>query len=530
MFQSLMRCTAVVALLAGLTACSTTPLTTPVRLGNEPIAERTPDASRERADAVNFFREAPVTLLESAPVEGLKLVTEGGGRVPDVTIKEVNATPMKFAALLDQVSQEAGLSWRFAGKDTELMNKDVFYVQRSETQLAVVLNELSRITDSFISMSDDRIIVNQDALFVAKVPRMENSQDVLAEGLQNVGATEIFKDKLSGTISFRATRPVYESAQRLMKSLESGRDMIVYDFWLVDRVLTDKQGTGVDLNALNPNAGVDEDSILAGGSGALLSGKDLVDSFVSSTPAGIFVSGNLGQLDIAGAVSFLRTLGDTTTISRPTISLLSGAESSFKSGEKTQYISSINATADEGVTDTGSETEELETGLEIKIGGTYNGGVISTKFDLKLSELIEWQDYKVGDETLRLPRTTDRAMQANLEARPGDVMVLGGIIRDRNSKAGTNLPGTDIYPALGRQDEKVETVVLVRPRLVQIRPTGRPVSSETTFVEGGIHDLSRTAPAATAAESEGALAAPVDAAALVEDEARARRAIEGLAE
>jgi hypothetical protein len=50
---------------------------------------------------------------------------------------------------------------------------------------------------------------------------------------------------------------------------------------------------------------------------------------------------------------------------------------------------------------------------------------------------------------------------------------LGGIIRDRQDKTQRNLGATDIPTNRMAQSQKTETLIFVRPRLVQIRPTGR---------------------------------------------------------
>lgn len=83
------------------------------------------------------------------------------------------------------------MSWRIAGpqKDT-LLKQPIYFVQRSESLLKTVLDELSELSDAFYRVEGDRIIFSQDRLFVARVPRMADSQDILVSGLGSLGATE----------------------------------------------------------------------------------------------------------------------------------------------------------------------------------------------------------------------------------------------------------------------------------------------------------------------------------------------------
>jgi type II secretory pathway component GspD/PulD (secretin) len=454
-----------VAALTVLSACAGNDplLEGPRRLGEKTQAERSPDLSRLTSEAVNFFREKPVTILETDGKNQFALAADPGEKVPEVVVGEINATPMQFGPLLDQIAEKVGMSWRISGVGADdLMTRNVYFVQRSDALLEDVLEELSQITNAFIRVKGDRIIVSQEELFMARVPRMSGSQKILTLGLANLGATEIFQDDLSGTVSFRATRPVREAAQRLMTSMESGRDMIVYDFWLIDRSLRDSSGLGVDLaveGALGDfNIGV---------SGV----SDVVSTLGGGSPITAMVSTTMGGFDIASALTFLRALGDTETLARPTISLLSGTTSTFRTGQTESYIRSTEVVATSGDTTTsGTTVQDLETGIAIGLAGAYNSGVISTDFEIVVSELLEYQEFDTGSEKLRLPKTSQREMKAHLEARPGDVMVLGGIIRDQEMRTGRDIVGLGVPTGRSAESVKTETIILVRPRLVQIRP------------------------------------------------------------
>lgn len=503
------RMAAPLAILVALAACEGSGLPTKddfERLGDERIQDRNPDARRTADDAVNFFSEAPVTRLQTSQSNAFSLSTDPGQKVPRVPIGQINAAPMQFGALLNQIAEQAGMSWRISGpQKSELMNQDIYLVQRSETMLETVLKELSELTDAFYRVEGDRIIFSQDRLFVARVPRMAGSQDVFVEGLGSLGATDIFQDNLTGTVSFRATRPIYDSVKRLMRSLELGRDMIVYDFWLIDRDISDSSGLGGSID-LTWESGTDEAGIEIGGSSVV------ENLFGSATDRG-FVSGNLGDIGVEATARFLRSLGETETIARPTISMLSGGESSFSSGEKSEYIRSVNSDSNDGTTSSGTDVRSLETGVDITVEGSHNGGVISTAFEIDVSELLAFEEFDTGEVTLRLPRTAQRVLDAHLEARPGDVMVIGGIIRDTEDKDRTEITGIGVPTQTGKSANKTETIILVRPRLVQIRPSVGAGRTGMLEVEPGIGEM---------APDENPITD------VIEDEARARKLLDRL--
>lgn len=477
------------ALILSVAACADDGLPTDQdfqRIADTDIRDRSEGANRTRSQAVNFFAEQPVTRLYTSETNSFRLETDMGQEVPRVPIGEINAAPLRFGALLNQIAEQAGMSWRIVGGGAQdLLNQDVYFVQRSETMLETVLEELAEITEAFYKVEGDRIIFSQDRLFVVRVPRMANSQEVLIDGLGSLGATEIFSDVLSGTVSFRANRPTFEAARRLIDSLERGRDMIVYDFWLIDRNISDRAGLGAALD-IDGFGGLSDD-IEEGG--LTFGGNNIVSNLAGDGADGGFVSGNLGDIGLEATLDFLRALGETETVARPTISMLSGDESSFSSGESSEYIRSVNSSTEEGTTSSGTEVESLETGVDIDIEGAYNAGVISTSFEIAVSELIAFEEFDTGDVTLRLPRTAERDITAHLEARPGDVMVLGGIIREREDVDATEVTGTGVTTQRGKEAQKTETIILVRPRLVQIRPGRGMTGPGATEIEPGINEV-----------------------------------------
>ena len=325
--------------------------------------------------------------------------------------------------------------------------------------LETVLEELSKATNSFYKIEGDRIIFEQTRSFTTSIPRYAGSENTIRAGIESVGATNVFVDRITGAMTFRADRRSYHAILDLMRSFQAGRDMIVYDFWIIDRTLRDDAGAGVEISVSRN----DVESTLG-------SSQNLES--LSSGGDGLVFQGNLGNVDVEAALRFVRSLGQAETVARPTVSMLSGSEASLQSGEKYEYIRSIDTTSSDGDVESSTDVREIDTGVNIGVKGAHNAGVISSDLDIRLRDLIEFRNFETGEINLQLPRTSERNFTTQIEARPGDVMIIGGIIRDRQDKSQRNVAATSTPSSRTAQSVKTETIILVRPRLVQIRPTG----------------------------------------------------------
>lgn len=445
-----------------LTGCTSAPIKEPIQApGDRDISRRTPDSGLSRQDALNFFREKPVTVMQTDASQQFQLNTDIGGQVPRVSVDRLNAAPMNFTDILAQVGEQVGMSWSITGDGRdELLNRPVYYVQRNETMLETVLEELSKSTNSFYRIDGDRIVFEQTRSFTTSIPRFADSQTIIRAGIESLGATNVFVDSITGAMTFRADRRAYHSILDLMRSFQAGRDMIVYDFWIIDRTLRDDAGAGIEVSISR-----DDVESTIGNAQSL----DTLDTGGD----GISFQGNLGNLDVETTMRFVRALGQAETVARPTISMLSGSSADFESGERYEYIRSIEASATDDDVASSTDVRELNTGVNINVAGAHNAGVISSDLEIELRDLIEFRNFETGEVTLQLPRTSERNINTQIEARPGDVMIIGGIIRDRQDKSQRNVAATSIPTSRTAQSIKTETIILVRPRLVQIRPSGR---------------------------------------------------------
>ncbi|MBK1668191.1 hypothetical protein CKO28_09090 [Rhodovibrio sodomensis] len=325
-------------------------------------------------------------------------------------------------------------------------------------------------------------------------------RDAFARTFVDLGAREAVVDGHSDVVNFTADYPTYRRIAQYMSDFEHSRDVIVYDTWVYEVALQKGQDVGINWSSLTTRDGVElqfgainNTSASAGtsaptpGSGSSESEGGSGESSLSDVAQAIGASagladglalgvvGEAGTSVIAGLLSFLESHGTTRALAKPTISLSSGRHALYHVGETLEYISKVEVNSSENddgdnQNNTGVDTKQIETGVKMVLGGSYTNGVVSSKLFLDLVELIRFNTFDTGSVKLQLPQTSQRRLHTEFEARPGDLIVIGGLIRDTGDTSQTLIPGTETAIGNASAHKRTELVIMMRPRLIKIRP------------------------------------------------------------
>ena len=114
----------------------------------------------------------------------------------------------------------------------------------------------------------------------------------------------------------------------------------------------------------------------------------------------------------------------------------------------------------------------METGLTVNVSGAYEGGVVVANLELTLQNLVDFDRVQSGGAngtTIQLPITTDRKVSTVIRVRPGDNLVMAGLVSssDSNKREGIPLPFGERVPTYGDDTlQNSELVILVKPSVV----------------------------------------------------------------
>jgi len=139
-------------------------------------------------------------------------------------------------------------------------------------------------------------------------------------------------------------------------------------------------------------------------------------------------------------------------------------------GNSQDYVSEITRTVGVSSADNVSiETEQLQTGLTLDIKSAWDSGTVYGDLKIDLQNLIDMDALDVGGTSIQLPFTSDRSLETKLRVRPGDAVIIGGIVEERDALAQEGPPGylSPLFTTYKNKSARnSELVFMLRPRVV----------------------------------------------------------------
>lgn len=447
----------IVSLLAlSVAGCQTTVGTTPVA--------KLPDGKSVSAPTKSHLHpesgQAVTTLKVQRPViEELENIRND--RLPETMVGPFAAADMRVIDLIDAIAYETGVGFAFESTtQQEVGSRKLSLVDPQKMTFKRAIEKISAASNLFWSYENEVLRFETQRGFRISVPNVVGTADEFVKALEAVGAKGVKTDRVTGGVIFSADPTTLRKVQSLANGWADNRTMIVYDSYIYEVSLKQSAQSGLSIDSLNAKlGGLNVGIEVAGGAVAAPGGMAL-------TLAG--VSGNIA---IEAITSSINENGSYKVLSQPTISVFSGGQSNIDVGEKQQYISSVSTTlnSNEGVSERSQNVNvsTIETGLQMNIGGQYSGGMIVTELNLRLASLLGFEEFESGDGTMKLPNTAERNIEQTLLARPGDVLVLAGVMTTRTAESKS---GALILPTFGKRSnssEKTELIIVLRPRIIK---------------------------------------------------------------
>jgi MSHA type pilus biogenesis protein MshL len=306
-----------------------------------------------------------------------------------------------------------------------------------------------------------------------------NFWDVIEKSLDKIigtktGPQTVTVNRLTGTIVVTATKKNLEKIESYLNTIKKviNRQVLI-EAKIIEVNLSDGLQFGINWNfVLNPREG----------QSATFATSQFAD--VVSTTSPNFSIATVAS-DFTSLLRAIQTQGETRILSNPRVSIMNGQTSILSVGQGKNYISKIETTTTTGsppVTTFTVNTSSLLSGLMIGIVPFVSeSGDISLSITPITSDLISLDEKKLGTPDtsgnypflIQLPTVNLRQLSTTVKVRNGQMVVIGGLIANKEELKDSQIPFLGDIPLLGylfksrtKAVAKTELVVILQPMII----------------------------------------------------------------
>ena len=390
----------------------------------------------------------------------------------------LNAVPVTAALQAVLTGTDVSLSWETGTFDSRLVT-----VTNLSGSLPKVVEKICSSAKVFCSYRSGLLELKERETFIIDLPAVPTktsasgaAANTMADMISDLAGEKARIDQQGGNLLYTTDVAGNEQVKEYLLQLRHGRPLVVMQLYIWEVVLDGDRGAGINWKSfsLDEFGGNKQKLLLSGLTG-----------FSSLTTPGVSLGAKLtGRVDAESVFQFLSTQGQVQTISNPQLTFVSGSNAEFRVGGKRRYISEVGADSSPSGTSSSTtstntvSTDSIDTGLKVNLGGTFESGIISAVMDLELQDVISLNSTKLENgTTIDLPETSERKVSTSLRVRPGDNLVLAGLVssRDTNDRDGIPMPFGGSLTSFGRDQQKnSELVILVKPSVVMFKDTEEP--------------------------------------------------------
>jgi general secretion pathway protein D len=287
----------------------------------------------------------------------------------------------------------------------------------------------------------------------------------------------------ANAIVMRDTPEVVRMAEKLVASVDIAEPEVMLEVEVLEIARTKALQLGINypgsVSLATPSGLVLND--LNGGSGSKINGNSITVSPLSVT------------------VDALKTDGNSNVLASPRIRARNKEKAKILIGSRVPTITTaVTATGVGTQPIANTQVQYLDVGLTLDVEPTiYADNDVAIKLNLEVSSIVN--TVKVG-QTIAYEIGTRNATTL-LQLKDGETQILGGLIKDSDTRSASKIPGFGDIPIVGRlfsdhnsNNQKSEVVMAITPHI--IRAKARP-SSDTTEFWFGTESRSGLAPLAS---------------------------------
>ncbi|MCC6503376.1 MAG: pilus (MSHA type) biogenesis protein MshL [Deltaproteobacteria bacterium] len=295
---------------------------------------------------------------------------------------------------------------------------------------------------------------------------------MLGKGSPQGSAPSYSVNRMTGTIVVTAPKGDLERVERYISAVRKIlKRQVLVEARIVEVQLSDSLKYGIDWTFLGGDWN---------GVGSAGFGTTGFTNTLNNLPKFNFA---LAGGDFTALLQALQQQGNVNVLSNPRVNIMNGQTAYLSVGRKTDYISKVETTSTGTATTVPTVTFTVETtsvlsgivfGIVPYINDREDGEITMTISPI-ISDLVRLDSKSVGTSEgnsveISLPTIDLRELSTTVQVRDGQMVVIGGLIQNKESLRDNNVPFLSAIPLIGplftnrdMVNEKTELIIILKP-------------------------------------------------------------------
>jgi len=322
----------------------------------------------------------------------------------------------------------------------------------------------------------DKIVLMEDMIQRMDIPVVTRAFEIRYSKAEDVAKKiESFLSKNIGKVEYdgRSSKVLVTDTEeklgqiaKMIQTFDTKHPEVLIEAKIVQVNLNDQYKLGVDWEAIVSD----------------FHSLDLASQFdiLSSTDKrGKLSIGTLSGDDYTVLIEALQTVGDTNILSNPRITVINNEEAKILVGSSEPYVTTQTTTTSSGPSTTAETVNFIEVGVKLYVTPVIHGdGYVTMKIRPEVSART---DYLTTSTNNKIPIVETSQAETTVMVKDGITIVIGGLIKEQDSKTINKVPLLGDIPVLGRvfrnedkEKTKTEIIIFLTPTIV----TGDKPSTE----------------------------------------------------
>lgn len=430
--------------------------------GGRNVSIPSPTMADKRAEAVNERPDSVIYLPLGSDV--LVPETLDSTPLPNVEIGPFELRSETLAGALQLILADYEIPLAF---ETEEGLTRTITVANLRGPLSSVVQRVCSLADLYCAFEEGLLVIKETQTFTISVPPVGDDTNLIgaiSSGISGITGATTITDEATRTIIYEATSRTAKLVERYLQRIRANTALIVFEVYIWEVNLTSANNMGVNWSDFGK----------IGGSQISIPGS--IGS-IDASPISIGIpSLNDQSYNPENVLEFLTTFGAVKTISQPQITVLSGSEASLRAVDTINYVSSLTRSIEDGETTTTTETDSVDTGFTLTISSSWDNATVYGEIEIDLDEFRVFRDFTAEGTTLSLPETTERELSTQIRIRPGDSLLIGGLVRESDNFDNSGIGFQEALFPTSRDaaTTNTELVFLLKPRVIVYTAEGQP--------------------------------------------------------